>query len=424
VNRKSIAISLILTGYPTIYFFRDGIGIAPGNFYFTGISLIAFSILLIDINILKYKFNLFRNEVGKLFLIFTIISIFYLILSDYENKLTDFMYYGFYITFIFLLLNTDDSKLKNIYISFFIISIVNSVLYLYFYNKYFSYYRELGERAYIGFDEEGGNPGIYGICAYYGLISSIFMFALYGYKKYYLLVLFSLGIIMNMLVVLLTQVRAVILSMVIALSIYLLKKVFSLYLLKKVFSFRKIDTKINIKKIFTTILFFIFLLTIFYFFYIRNRQIIISYSDSFIDYTRGAYENISGGRGGDMSSIQRIDSFNMFLEEIRLEPESYIFGKGYRNLYLDIPIIQSFRDIGILGGFIFVAIHFVIIRNIYLWLIRAKSISVETQFFLYLYPLYFVMLFTHGQPYDVPLSLFTIAIARIFDIDYSNKVKN
>ena len=162
MNSKSLGITLILAGSPIIYFIRDGLGLAVGNFFFTGLFFILFLLLLIDFRNI-FCFKLIKPNLTLLFpaLIFFIISFIYFLYSDYDDKMKDLFYLVYLFLYFILLLNIKEHYIINIHYDFLFVTSIANILFIIFFLFLFADYRQIGSRVYIGTEE--GNPNLYAL---------------------------------------------------------------------------------------------------------------------------------------------------------------------------------------------------------------------------------------------------------------------
>jgi len=402
MNSKSIGITLILASFPIIYFIRDGLGLSVGNFYFTGLFLVLYLFLLIDYKrFFSFKFTKPNLNLFCPAFIFFIISFVYYLYSNYDDKLKDLFYFVYMFLYFILLLNVDEYYIKNIYVNFLFVTLICNIIFFIYFIFFFTNYREVGHRVYIGREE--GNPNIYAFIAYYGIISS---YIVYKYNSKFLIKYLSLiNIILSIIVIILAQTRSVFLSLLLIIILILIKKIIAI---DKNFKFT------NIKNTLFKLFSYISILIIF--FYLIKYLIPINiYLENYYNYLVEGFNNIMG-KVEVGSSQGRIDSLNLILSEISKKPEIYIFGKGYKDQWLDIPILQAFRDLGIIGGMSLLLFH---VTMIYLILkyFKMKNKKPYYDLFAGCYILLFINSFLHGQPYDYSFWLPFLTIIRFFKPD-------
>jgi hypothetical protein len=103
-------------------------------------------------------------------------------------------------------------------------------------------------------------------------------------------------------------------------------------------------------------------------------------------------------------------------------PWELIIGKGYRFLYMDIPILETWIDCGILAFLSFALMNLVLFRE------ALKAIKVGsndfTTFLGYFYMCYFVTLFTGGEPYGIAYWFVFCVMIRFLGIKYIQRTPN
>ncbi len=409
MSRKSFGVALVLAGSPIIYFLRDGLGMAPANFYFTGIFMLLYLSFLFDFK----SFTNFKLQKPNVVLFYLSIffwagSFMYFLYSNYQDKLKD-TFYMLYLTLFFIgLLKLRYLEMRNLINSLFLVTLLSNLLFVVFFKFFFLEVslRELGSRAYIGGEE--GNPNLYANVAFYGVISSYFFLKNINKSKSIKYVLLPvLNILLSFIVIILSQNRTVMICLILLIGILFIKKMMTFFI--------SLKFRMNLKSIFIysfLISAFIVLVNIFMQDY---REIYIS---NYAEYFSGLIENIKGGKG-DMSSIQRIYSLNLVLNEISTEPLTYLIGKGYKYEWLDIPMLQSIRDMG-LFGISFILFHFTVFFYMikFLYLGNKLKNKLELSFLFSIYTLIFFNSLTHGQPYDLSHWLPFMVIVRFMKMRY------
>ena len=118
------------------------------------------------------------------------------------------------------------------------------------------------------------------------------------------------------------------------------------------------------------------------------------YLENYFNYLLSPIKNLE-----ELSFQGRINSFNLFLIEISNDLGSYIIGKGYKEQWLDVPLIQAFRDLGIIGGFSLLLFHILLVFQI----LKCFKVKIRKPHY-YLFSTWYILLFinslSHGQPYD------------------------
>ncbi len=110
----------------------------------------------------------------------------------------------------------------------------------------------------------------------------------------------------------------------------------------------------------------------------------------------------------DMSAIYRRNGMGVLLQEYLHESSfmQIIFGRGYMKGWVDLPYLQAFYDMGIIGGVLFIAAHMIIPIK---YLVRRVD-NPGSRIAQYLVALQFVENFVSGTPYGelFPLVLFAV----------------
>jgi hypothetical protein len=124
----------------------------------------------------------------------------------------------------------------------------------------------------------------------------------------------------------------------------------------------------------------------------------------------------------DYSAMGRVNSFAEFKKVFFETPWQLILGKGYRFLYMDIPLLETWIDCGIVAFISFSLMNFVIFIEALKAIKEGKNPL--TTFLGYFYMCYFVGLFTGGEPYGTPYWFIFCVMIRFLGIKYIQRNMN
>jgi hypothetical protein len=395
--RQSLGIFINFMGNPLVFFLKENLGFSGGPAFTVGSYLLGFALMTSDDFLKKlYKPNFPMLRLGVVFLTISILYLFFYndtVTSSYDFQ-KDIMYYAF--TFIFLcLLMSVSNEVKDYFLPIVMIfTLISSLALLYSIIKNPSYV--IGMRATVQFGDgtsyNSGNPHIYARNGFAGFFASYLCLK----SKNIIWRLICLGnILLSLAVIMLTQTRSIFLAFLLALGIYLF------------FNLKWRNVKDVAKIIFRPQNLIVLSLIIgFILNYLNNRyqlfNILSNYSDiffaSFIKAINTAL-GLADKEKVDLGAMGRVTSFATFKEIFQNEPQSLILGKGYRFLYMDIPIAEAFLDCGILGFLSFGILNVLIFKESILAIYRGDN---KFTLFLGLYYIsYFVNIFSTGQPFDL-----------------------
>jgi hypothetical protein len=122
----------------------------------------------------------------------------------------------------------------------------------------------------------------------------------------------------------------------------------------------------------------------------------------------------------DYSAMGRVNTFGTFKKVLFESPWELIMGKGYRFLYMDIPILETWIDCGIIAFWSFAMMNIVLFKES-LRAIKAGTNQLTT-FLGYFYLNYFVTLFTGGEPYGIAYWFVFCVMIRFLGIRYLENI--
>lgn len=414
--RESFGLSMIIFGTPIIFFFRETVKLAPGSSAFTAVCLVGCLVLMIPPTFLKklYKPNTLLVKLGFTFLLY---SFFYLMFYNpfaktiFYSAFREYSSYGMIFVYLFLLINLPNKEIKEVVIPIIaLVTFVGSICLILSLIRNPNYI--LGQRAaiYFGDGEEGGNPHVFAKGAYAQLISA---FLLFRYKGVLTKVFAYFSVFIAIVVIIATQTRAVLLSALLAMAVFLLFNLKKSQIKSFITSFFTLRNGIALLIIFFGVYYYLSHYTPFF-------KIIASYADRFNSTFESALLTATGNAkentAFDPSSYQRVLSLTYFNNFIHGQGEKLIFGMGYRHTYLDVPIIEAFFDCGIIGFITFVGFNLVCLWESFRAIRRNNNPL--ALFLAYYYIVLFVGIFTSGRPFDTSYWFMFTVMMRYFGLKY------
>ncbi|MFN8356520.1 MAG: hypothetical protein U0Y10_18840 [Spirosomataceae bacterium] len=414
--RESIGLLVIVLGTPVIFFFRETVRLAPGKSWFTAVCLVAALVMMIPSTFLKvlYKPNFRLFNWASCFLG---VSFFYLLFynpfakSEFYVPVREYSNFVFIFVYIFLLINVPN-KVKDILVPLIaLLTFAGSIALLISLVLNPNYI--LGQRAaiYFGDGEEGGNPHVFAKNGYAGVIASVLLLR---YKSLLIKAFAYFSIFLSVVIIIMTQTRGVLLSLFIAIGIFLYFNLTKKQLKKA------IQSTFTIRNLFFTALFlyggYYYLLH-----YTPIFDLLGSYAGRFTETFASMLFTASGKANDapamiDPSSQQRVLSFHLFKNYVEGQPEKMLFGLGYRYAYLDVPVLEAFLDCGVVGGIGFLGFILLLAYESY----RAMKTKPNdfVVFLAYFYVTYFVGVFSAGRPFDTSFWFIFALMIRFMGIKY------
>jgi hypothetical protein len=279
----------------------------------------------------------------------------------------------------------------------------------------------LGARATVQYnkgtgEDFSGNPIVFGRNAVAGLIISFLIIHkkaldFIGNKSVRINLIAHFNILVSFVVLILTQTRGNFISVGLCIMFYL---VFGNYNLLKGIQSNKI-----------TILYYLIVLGILQYF---NKAFKII--ETFNRYSDQAYEFLlralntglginNAGTTQDASALNRVQNISLIKKIISRDWFDFIFGKGYKFWYVDIPTLEAFVNFGILGVLLFCIFNLFILYYI---ILGVKSKNLFQNFISLFYINLFVSVFTGGRPLDFSYWVFYIILIRFLLILPKNKL--
>lgn len=417
-KRIALGIAIFFMGHPLIFFFRDGLKLAPQSSVFTAACL-AMGLVLMVPSTLFQRYHPLNTKIAMPLAGWLGVCLFYLFLFNPNSfdpnysKMRELINYGMAGAFAFLLISAPD-KVKEHAIPVFVLFTFLGNLGL-FYSLVTNPHYVLGARASIYFDEDyGGNPHIFARNGFAGVICCLIL--LFSSSNILYKLLSIVNLFASLATVLLTQSRGTLLALVLAMGAFM---VFGL-------------TKSNIKAIKVAMkkpstLVFFFGPFVFVGYYLSTKPDLLglmeAYFGQFVDKLTDAL--VTAGQGSDTDEIvdysayNRVVSFSLFKNMLFDNPISLVTGNGYKFFYMDFPILETAYNYGFVGFYFFARLVYEIVRESILSI--KKMTSPLGTYLAYLFIPIFVSVFSAGQPTDTTFLFPFLMFARFMQTEKEEK---
>ncbi|WP_395768882.1 hypothetical protein [Aquirufa sp.] len=407
--KVSLGIIIIWIAPPFIYFLKEFIGVGQTSI-FAGIIYSVGLILLINHIPLKvfYKGNETLAFTG---LSFFFLGFFYFLFYNTQRSsiIVDAINFSILIGFIYCIFRVDNDVQYYLPLLILAVTLVNNFALIYSISTNPDYV--LGARATVQYnkgtgEDFSGNPIVFGRNAVAGLLIS---FLFIHKKAYYFIgnrsaranILAHINLLISLVVLILTQTRGNFISVGLCIAFYL---VFGNYSLSAGFKSNK-----------STILYYLLVLAMMQ--YLNTKfhilEILSGYSERAYEFLLRA---INTGLGinnpssqQDASAMNRVQNITYIKNLISRDWFDFIFGKGYKFWYVDIPALEAFVNFGILGVFLFIVFNVLILYYIILGI---KTKNLFQNFISLFYINLLVSVFTGGRPLDFSYWVFYIILIR------------
>lgn len=391
------------------------VGLGGGSL-FTGI-VYSFGILLLLSPIhpkIGFKPNLLLLQVGAVFFCQALLY-FFIYNMEGRSFAVDSINFFLLISFFFFLLRVDNEVQKYLPNLILVTTFITSLALLY--SIYTNPEFVLGARATVQYKSNSGeftgNPHVYSRNGLAGFIISTLLILFNSKIKNYrdnlmIRLLAHINLLVSILVIILTQTRATILS----LGIVLVLLIF--YVLK----WRDIYT--NIK---SYIIAYYAVLSLILFYYeakFNLWKLVSGYYNSFQNlFFKAVNTGLSLGKSSDFdeSAMGRVVNINFFFNLWKNDPWGFILGHGYKKRYIDIPVLESFINFGIIGLITFVTFNLLIL-NFSIRALRSQNIFQVFMGLFYIHTL--IAIFVAGRPVDFSFWVSYIVIIRFLGIEYNH----
>jgi hypothetical protein len=420
-SRQFLGIFIVFMGSPLIFFFKEVTGFGGGS-AFTIATLVLGLMLMISPKELFRKFYKPFLPAYRLAVIFmTVVLINFFFINPFYNYAAnssiffrDLINYASIFVFFILLLGVSN-EVKDYFLPIVVfLTFLGSVCLIYSMATNANFI--IGQRASVVFGDgtttASGNPHVYARNAFAGVFASYIMLK----NRSIIWKLFSLGnIILSLIVLVLTQARSILLAFFFTMVIFLYYNVSGKSVKNAFKSIFKPQNLFLIALFFCAIIYFISTQA-------KLVSIINLYYDTFsITFTKAILTatGLEDSKTIDYSALGRVNTFGSFKKVLFESPWELIMGKGYRFLYMDIPILETWIDCGIVAFWSFAMMNLVLFRQA----LRAIKDSTNplTTFLGYFYMCYFVTLFTGGEPYGIAYWFVFCVMIRFLGIRYLQK---
>lgn len=406
--RQSIGLSFFFGGLPIVYFFRDGLKLAPGSTAFSAGAAIVSLLIAFPLNPKKlYQ----TNTIGYLMcILYGIMALLYLAAYSpnrgwFTNTPIEVGNQLVFLTGMFIFASISINNLKSTFLYFTLLfCVIGAISLLYYIARNPSYM--FGMRAAISFGDEGGmasmgNPHIYAKSAYIGLVAGVILLRNETRFLWRIAIMASIGILT--IVVGLCQSMAIII---------VTGAFFFLYFIASI----KAQNIYRLLKWLAGWQGFVILLVLTYFVIsVLNNSNYTQYFSFVTDIITERLGKIFTSFFTDSDSISRVkttidDSASTRVTNItkvftnfdrNLEKNNWFaifFGHGYQDYYVDSPFIEMFHDLGIIGFTIFTIFHIVVLK--WIWKEIFNPTCDFTLMVAYFFLATFIQNFTMGMPYD------------------------
>jgi hypothetical protein len=417
-SRQFLGIFIVFMGSPLIFFFKEVTGFGGGS-AFTVATLVLGLMLMISPKELFRKFYKPFLPAYRLAVIFmTVVLINFFFINPFYNYAAnssiffrDLVNYASIFVFFILLLGVSN-EVKDYFLPIVVfLTFLGSICLIYSMATNANFI--IGQRASVVFGDgtttASGNPHVYARNAFAGVFASYIMLK----NRSIIWKLFSLGnIILSLIVLVLTQARSILLAFFFTMVIFLYYNVSGKSVKNAFKSIFKLQNFFLIALFFCGIIYFISTQA-------KLVSIINLYFDAFsITFTKAILTatGMEDAKTIDYSALGRVNTFGTFKKVLLESPWELIMGKGYRFLYMDIPILETWIDCGIVAFWSFAMMNLVLFRQA----LRAIKDGTNplTTFLGYFYMCYFVTLFTGGEPYGIAYWFVFCVMIRFLGIRY------
>ncbi|WP_395785641.1 hypothetical protein [Aquirufa sp.] len=392
------------------------VGLGGGSIFTGIVYCLGILFLYTSINIkLGFKPNIILLQVGGAFFCQALLY-FFIYNMERRSFTTDSINFLILFFFFLFLLRVDNEVQKYLPTLLLFTTFITSIALLY--SIYTNPEFVLGSRATVQYKSNSGeftgNPHIYSRNGLAGFIISVLLI-IYNSKniflgdKYYIRILSHFNMLISLLVIILTQTRATILSLGL------------ISLLMVVYVLKLRDFFINIR----TYVFIYYSFLIVTIIYLEEKykfwKLVVNYYNSFLTlFSNAVLTGVSLGKSSelDASAMGRVSNINYFVDLFKVDPWGFILGHGYKKRYIDIPILESFINFGFLGFFTFVLFN----SLIFYFCIKALSSRNVFQVFIGLFYIHtLVATFVAGRPVDFSFWVTYIVLIRFLGIEYIDK---
>jgi hypothetical protein len=402
--RYSLGITMMFNGFPMIFFIRDTLKLGPSGSAFTGVFFASAFVLMLPKHLFQrfYKPNIILFNMGLGFLL---VSVYYFMFINHGGKsATDLGYFIFMFGFIVLLLHIPNDVRDTLILVLFLYSFFCNVTLVY--SLLTDPNWAPGMRAAVSFSTDnarpGGNPHM---TARNGVICLVSAFVLIPRFSNILIRLFLFfAAIFSIAVVVLSIAKSSYIGiglMVICYFVFRFRFLKAVSNMGRLFTFRNMVMLllgIGVVQYFLSLYYNVLNMLMGYWYNFESRIMDVVFTALGIKLTVTA--NI------DYSAMGRVNGFQEFLDTFF--SRDALMGRGYKSVYLDIPILESFVAEGVVGFIFFASFNFFLM----IYAIReiSRGTNSLTTFLAFFAVSMSILLLTGGQPTEIafwfPYSVF------------------
>ena len=413
--RYAVGISMMFDGFPMIFFIRDTLGIGPAGSTFTVAFFSLAFLLMLPSHLFQrlYKPNVILFNLGLGFLL---VTVYYFIFINHGGKsATDLGYLIFIFGFIILLLHIPNDVKDTLLLVLFVYSLFCNITLVY--SLLTDPNWSPGMRAAVSFSVDnarpGGNPHMTARNGVICLVAAVCLIPRFSNILMKLFLFFSA--LFSIAVVVLSLAKSSFIGIGLMVICYFL------------FRFRFLKAVSNVGSFFTfrnLVMVFLGFLTIQYFLSLYGNvfNLLLGYWNNFENKIMDVVFTALGVKLSvtaniDYSAMGRVNGFDEFLKT--LYSRDALMGRGFKSVYLDIPLLESFVAEGITGFIFFASFNFFLI----IYAIREirRSTNSLTTFLAFFAVSMSILLLTGGQPTEIAFWFPYAVFIRFLGIKYLDK---
>jgi hypothetical protein len=410
--RYSVGISMMFNGFPMIFFIRDTLHIGPSGSSFTAAFFALAFVLMLPQHLFQrlYKPNIILFNLGLGFLLVTVY--YFLFINHGGKSATDVGYLIFIFGFIVLLMHIPNEVRDTLVLVMFLYSLFCNVTLVY--SLLTDPNWSPGMRAAVSFSIDnarpGGNPHMTARNGVICLITAIVLIPRFSNILIKLFLFFST--IFSIAVVILSLAKSSYIGIGLMIFCYFM------------FRFRVLKAISSVGSFFTfknMIMVFLGFLAVRYFlsFYSNVFDILLGYWSNFENRIMNVIFTALGVKltvtaDIDYSAMGRVNGFQEFMDT--LYSRDALMGRGYKSVYLDIPILESFVAEGIAGFIFFASFNFFLV--IYAIREMRRGTNTLTTFLAFFAMSMSILLLTGGQPTEIAFWFPYAVFIRFLGIKY------
>ncbi|AQG79668.1 hypothetical protein [Spirosoma montaniterrae] len=417
--RMVVGICILVDGYPLIFFFRETLKLAPGSTAFTAAVFAMGLVLMIPFTALR---RLYRPNLTMFWMSITFLSlsIFYMYayngVPGFEDHDREMIYYAYTLIFLLLLINIPNDIIR-VFIPVVVIFTLFSNLGL-IYALITDPTWAIGQRATITLnngDAGSGNPHAFSRNAFMGFIACAIWLVQPNTNVLFRLLSVFAGAI-NLAVLVLTQTRSAIVALILAAVFFFAFNVRAAQIRTAV---RNLVKPIPILMMVVAVVVIIMFFRRYYSVYAILEGYIVAFAERNLEniYALVGVGTKEGFRATlDDSAANRSVSAQFFSNVLGGHLHRLILGYGYKFLYLDVPVMEAFVDLGILGFVLFGGVN--LLTMYYALGIMRRNPNPLCTFLAYFYMLILVQLFTNGRPFEISFWFPLALMIRFMGVDH------